>query len=75
MQFVRWGNIGAHMEKDVDLIIEVDPNEAQLLIGLIEVLFIDWYVNRHQKQDRMNRVIALAKDKKPKTEQKSIHNQ
>lgn len=32
------GNIGAHMEKDIDLIIDVDPEEAQKLIELIELL-------------------------------------
>lgn len=26
------GNIGAHMEKDINLIVDVDPNEANLLI-------------------------------------------
>jgi hypothetical protein len=59
------GNIGAHMEKDVNLIVEVDPDEAQVLIGLIEILFKDWYVARKEKHDRMNSVIALAKAKKP----------
>ncbi|MFX8102761.1 DUF4145 domain-containing protein, partial [Acinetobacter baumannii] len=32
------GNIGAHMEKDINFIIDVEPNEAQMLIGLIEML-------------------------------------
>jgi hypothetical protein len=35
----RIGNIGAHMEKDINLIIDIDPDEAQILIGLIETLF------------------------------------
>jgi len=26
------GNIGAHMEKDIDQVIPVEPDEAQLLI-------------------------------------------
>ena len=30
------GNIGAHMEKDVDVIIDVEPEEAGLLLRLIE---------------------------------------
>lgn len=30
------GNIGAHMERDIDAIVLVDPEEAQLLIELIE---------------------------------------
>ena len=28
------GNIGAHMEKDIALIVDVDPGEAQMLIEL-----------------------------------------
>jgi hypothetical protein len=31
------GNIGAHMEKDVNVIVDIDPGEAQVLIELIEV--------------------------------------
>ncbi len=40
------GNIGAHMEKDVNLIIDVDSEEAGLLIWLIETLFEEWYITR-----------------------------
>lgn len=36
------GNIGAHMEKDVNLIIDVDSEEAGLLIWLVETLFEEW---------------------------------
>jgi hypothetical protein len=51
----KLGNIGAHMEKDVNTIIEVDPEEAQLLIGLIETLFEDWYITREQRARRKER--------------------
>jgi hypothetical protein len=47
------GNIGAHMEKDINTIVEVDPNEAEMLIELIETLFNDWYVNRHKREERL----------------------
>jgi hypothetical protein len=59
------GNIGAHMEKDINVILEVEPSEAQLLIELIEQLFKEWYVARHQRQQRMAAVTALAQAKKP----------
>jgi len=29
------GNIGAHMEADINVIVDVDPNEAQVLIGRV----------------------------------------
>jgi Domain of unknown function (DUF4145) len=58
------GNIGAHMEKDINLIVDVEPREARLLIGLIEFLLADWYVGRHEREEHMKKVIALgtAKD-------------
>lgn len=54
------GNIGAHMEKDINVIVDVDPDEAQQLIGLIEFLLKDWYVGRHEREEHMKRVIALG---------------
>lgn len=43
------GNIGAHMEKDVDVIVDVEPREAELLTQLIETLLQEWYVQRHER--------------------------
>lgn len=53
------GNIGAHMEKDIDLIIDVEPNEAQMLIGLIEMLLKEWYVARYERQKQLEDLIGL----------------
>jgi hypothetical protein len=58
------GNIGAHMEKDINLVIDVEPDEAGLLIGLIETLITEWYIARHEREQRMARIIATAADKK-----------
>lgn len=57
------GNIGAHMEKDIDLVIDVEPNEASLLIGLIEILIKDWYVNRYERQQKLQSIIKVAEQK------------
>ncbi|MCJ2125101.1 DUF4145 domain-containing protein [Methylobacterium sp. J-077] len=54
------GNIGAHMEKDINVIVDVDPDEAQILIELIELLFEDWYVARNARQQRLAKVTALS---------------
>ena len=54
------GNIGAHMEKDINLIVDVDPDEAMQLIGLIEFLLEDWYIGRHEREEHKKKVIALA---------------
>jgi hypothetical protein len=61
----KLGNIGAHMEKDIDVIVDVDPGEADLLIGLIETLLREWYVARQEREDRVNALIAAAASKKP----------
>lgn len=58
------GNIGAHMEKDINLIIDVDPQEAGLLIGLIEMLIKDWYIVRHEREEQLRAVVKLSDDKK-----------
>lgn len=43
------GNIGAHMEADVNLIVEIEPEEAHYLIQLIELLMKEWYINRQER--------------------------
>lgn len=66
------GNIGAHMEKDIDLIVDVEPNEAQLLIQLIELLITEWYINRYEREQRLQEIIQVSDNKqeqrKPKNE-------
>lgn len=60
----KLGNIGAHMEKDINVIVDVDPEEAALLIGLVETLLKEWYVAREERKVRMAAVIAAAASKK-----------
>jgi hypothetical protein len=60
----KLGNIGAHMEKDINIIVDVDPDEAGLLIGLVETLLKEWYVAREERKVRMMAVIAAAAAKK-----------
>jgi len=54
------GNIGAHMEKDINVIVDVEPNEAQKLIELIELLVKDWYVAKHDRQERLKGIVAVS---------------
>ena len=61
------GNIGAHMEKDVNLVIDIEPDEANLLIALIETLLTEWYVNRQERQTRIARIIEMGQDKAEKS--------
>jgi hypothetical protein len=47
------------MEKDINLIVDVDPDEAQALIGLIELLIKDWYITRHDRQERLKAIVGI----------------
>lgn len=59
----RIGNIGAHMEKDINLIIDIDPDEAQKLIKLIELLIKQWYIERHNQQQLYADIIGIDQAK------------
>ncbi|WP_343463021.1 DUF4145 domain-containing protein [Pantoea sp.] len=58
------GNIGAHMEKDINLVIDVESDEAALLIQLIEILIKDWYVERENRRTRARAIVEAANLKK-----------
>jgi hypothetical protein len=60
------GNIGAHMEKDINVIVDVDPGEAELLIGLVETLLTEWYIAREERRKRMEAIVAAAEAKAAK---------
>ena len=53
------GNIGAHMEKDINVIIDVEPDEAELLLGLIEMLLREWYVLREERKKKLESIKKL----------------
>lgn len=53
------GNIGAHMESDINVIVDVEPGEAQALIDLIELLFEDWYVARETRRAKLAKILAI----------------
>lgn len=57
------GNIGAHMEQDVNLIIDIDAGEAKKLLRLIEMLLEKWYIARHDEEALCVDISAIA-DKK-----------
>ena len=57
------GNIGAHMEKDINLIIDIDQGEAEKLLRLIEFLVKEWYINRYESEQLLKDVINISADK------------
>jgi hypothetical protein len=60
------GNVGAHMEKDINLVIDVEPEEASLLINLIEILLKDWYITREERKQRLTSIKVMAEEKEGK---------
>ena len=57
------GNIGAHMEKDVNLIVDISSDEAQKLMRLIELLLEKWYVARHDEEELLSQITGIAAEK------------
>lgn len=57
------GNIGAHMEKDINIIVDVEPDEAQLLISLLEMLFDEWYIAANERKERLKKIKDLKESK------------
>lgn len=57
------GNIGAHMEKDVNLLIDIDLDEAKKLLRLIEILLEKWYIARHDEEALCADIGEIANEK------------
>ena len=57
------GNIGAHPERDVNLIVEIEAGEAEQLLDLIHLLDAEWYVNRASKAARIAKVRLIGEAK------------
>lgn len=58
----RLGNIGAHPEADVNLIIDIEPGDAQKLISVIELLIRQWYIERYEQEQLYKDILELDQD-------------
>lgn len=56
------GMIGARMEIEGAEILETEPGEAKLLIGLIETLIDDWYVGREERRKRLEGIRQITSE-------------
>jgi hypothetical protein len=54
------GMIGARFESEGAEIVDIDPGEANLLIGLIETLIEDWYVGREERKKRLQGIRRIT---------------
>ena len=57
------------MEKDIDLIIEIDAGEAEKLIKLIELLLDQWYINRHEQEQLYDDILNINEIKQTERKQ------
>lgn len=55
----KLGNIGAHMENDANVIVDIDPGEAEKLLMLIENLVEQWYVAQHEEEELYNNIVGI----------------
>jgi len=58
------GNIGAHPERDVNLIVDIEPDEAAKLIEFIELLIDEWYIAREKRKALLERLPEISDGKK-----------
>jgi hypothetical protein len=54
------GNIGAHPEKDISLIVDIDEGEPDALLELLRILDKDWYVAKADRLARLSTVKQLG---------------
>lgn len=64
------GNIGAHMERDINLIVDIEPNEAERLLLLIEYLIKDWYINRYEQEKLFSDINSISETKQQQRKSK-----
>lgn len=57
------GNIGAHPEKDINLIVDVEEGEVDTLLELLRILDKEWYVARSSRLSSLAAVKSLAATK------------
>lgn len=51
------------MEKDINVIVDIDPGEAERLLKVIEKLLQDWYIERHETELLYNDIIKISSEK------------
>jgi len=61
----RVGNLGAHIQADLELVQNVTLEEAAGLVWLIEFLIAEWYVARDERAQRLKQIAALSERRKP----------
>lgn len=69
MSIKSLGNIGAHPERDIDLIVTVDGEEAALLLSVVRYLIESTYIKRADEERRLAALKALGDEKRAQRKQ------
>ena len=56
------GRIDDHLQEVTNCLVDADSGEARLLIALTEVLFVDWYTERYERQGRSDDLKAVVRE-------------
>lgn len=59
----KLGNIGAHPEKDVNVIVDVEPHEAATMIKLVEFFLTEWCIHRHEADELLSNIVSISDQK------------
>lgn len=57
------GNIGAHMEGDVNYIIDVDPDEANIILDVIDHIITATYIARETIDKLLDKLHTISEEK------------
>lgn len=57
------GNIGAHPERDSNLLVDIEDGEAEKMIKLIELLIDQWYINRYEQEQLYSDLVGINDEK------------
>ena len=56
---IKIGNIGAHPESDINLIVEIVPGGAEKMLKFIELLVNQYYIARHEREQLHEDIISI----------------
>ena len=59
----KYGNIGAHTQKNVNEIIDITKEESSKLIWLIEFLIDNWYIRKHEEEQKLEEINTMTEKK------------
>ena len=58
------GNVGAHPEKDPDIVIDLNQEEAEQILRVLDVALKLWFVIPQQQANELKGLTELADEKK-----------